>query len=186
MPQPNKSNKFTIKKPRITLTEEQKKQARSGMAGEAVKVSAETTTAPEATESNAEVTNQSVSVPTAPETTKLTSVPEPSEMPALVTAPVPIPVAPIEPPTPERIVEEIAQTRQQGRGSRGRKAEKNIPLPAEDSETQHVRMSKDSVLKAKMNVLLLPPSFGIRSLRDYGDAAFAFYEQHLRKIGKLP
>ncbi|WP_207435947.1 hypothetical protein [Sabulibacter ruber] len=152
----NQPNKFTIKKPRITLTEEQKQQARSGMAGEAVKAGGEP-------------------APVAP-------VPVAAEIPAAA----PEPVA-VRAPEPDPVPFSVEETpvRRQGRG-RGRKPEKNAAPPAEDSETQHVRMSKDAVMRAKMNVLLLPSSMGIRSLRDYGDAAFEFYEAHLRKIGKLP
>ncbi|MFB9865676.1 hypothetical protein [Rufibacter immobilis] len=162
----NQPNKFSIKKPRITLTEEQKNQARSGMAGEAVKASAE----------QAQALAPEPAQPAAAQA--IASVPD--HTPEIETPESPgqdqIPLVESAAPAPSR----------QGRGGRGRKPEKNAAPVGEDSETQHVRMSKDAVLRAKMNVLLLPSSMGIRSLRDYGDAAFDFYEAHLRKTGKLP
>ncbi|ALJ01657.1 hypothetical protein [Rufibacter tibetensis] len=161
----NQPNKFSIKKPRITLSEEQKNQARSGMAGEAVKASGEA--APKTPEPNEPaVTVMPAAGDPAPETeTETLGAPDPDPS-SMVEAAAPLPS-------------------RQGKG-RGRKPEKNVAPVVEDSETQHVRMSKDAVMRAKMNVLLLPTSMGIRSLRDYGDAAFEFYEAHLRKTGKLP
>jgi len=168
----NQPNKFKIKKPRITLSDEQKNQARAGMAGEAVKATLETASPVPVNGSD-----------------HLEQTPSPVvEVAETTVQPVPLPIALVQPLTPEEIIEQVTEEipARQGRGTRGKKQEKNTNLEAEDSETQHIRMSQGTVLKAKMNILLLPRSFGIKNLRDYGDAAFAFYDAHLRKTGKLP
>lgn len=171
----NQPNKFKIKKPRITLSDEQKNQARAGMAGEAVKASAEGETL------------EAVEDPATPVETP-PALSERVEQPELAVLPSPLPIAQVHVPTPEELIEEIAEftPTRKGRGSKGKKEEKNKATDSEDAETHIVRISKDSVLNAKMNILLLPRNYGIKNLRDYGDAAFAFYEAHLRKTGKLP
>src|SRR5688572_13400787 len=171
-------NKFSIKKPRITLSEAQKNQARAGMAGEAVKESA---TLPAPAPEAEPQTPVEVPAP-APVAAPVAETPLPEVTPVI---PVPLPIELVSAPSPEAVAKAVVPARQ-GRGTRVKQSAKNLEEAAENTdETQHVRMSKELVLQAKMNILRLPRNFGIKNLRDYGDAAFLFYEAHLRKIGKL-